>query len=329
MSSPAGADALIVTRQGDFHAFAIADALATRGLDAAVLEIDRLAEGGFGWALGDPGGGVIPDAAGRPRVVSSARVVWWRRLNSLAPPGDHIDPSAHDLVQRDTRATLLGIIATEFTGRYVSDPEATRAAENKLVQLRAAQRAGFEIPDTLVASDPERIREFWEQHGGRVVVKTLCGSPGKAFMTGRLTEKMLVDVALKVSPAVYQELVPGEQHLRVNVFGRSVVAALLTTDRLDWRYPLDCRAEPYDVPTDLAEKLFAVLDILGLRMGIFDLKLVDGRFVWLEINPQGQFLWLEGLCGLDLTSAFADFVAAEYASAESSVPAAVGGSRQS
>ncbi len=44
-------------------------------------------------------------------------------------------------------------------------------------------------------------------------------------------------------------------------------------------------------------------------MGIVDLKLgEDGKPVWLEINPQGQFLFVEGLTGLDLTSAFTDFL---------------------
>ena len=306
------ADIVIVTRQEDFHATVISDALIARGLSPAILETDRLGEGGFSWASHDPGRAVVPDRHGVPRDVSSARLTWWRRLNGIAKPGDHIDASAHDLVDRDTRATLLGILATEFSGRYVSDPEATRAAENKLVQLRAARQAGFDVPETLVSSDPARIRTFWHRHDRRVVVKTLCGSPGKAFMTGHLTEELLVDAALRLSPAIYQELVPGDRHIRVNVFGDRVVAALITTDRLDWRYPLDCRAEPYDVPDSLADQLRRVLELVGLRMGVFDLKLLDDRFVWLEVNPQGQFLWLEGLCGLNLTEAFVDFLCEEY-----------------
>ena len=322
-SSATPADLVVVTRQEDFHATVIADALVARGLSPAILETDRLGEGGFSWASHDPGSAVIPDRHGVPRDVSSARVVWWRRLNGIAKPSGRIDASAHDLVERDTRATMLGILATEFSGSYVSEPEATRAAENKLVQLRAARQAGFDVPDTLVSSDPARIRTFWHRHDGRVVVKTLCGSPGKAFMTGQLTEELLVDAALRVSPAIFQELVPGDRHVRVNVFGNRVVAALLTTDRLDWRYPLDCHAEPYAVPESLKDQLLRVLQLLRLRMGVFDLKLLDDRFVWLEVNPQGQFLWLEGLCGLDLTHTFVDFLAEEYERANAPLERAV------
>ncbi len=47
-------------------------------------------------------------------------------------------------------------------------------------------------------------------------------------------------------------------------------------------------------------------------MGVFDLKVApDGEPVWLEINPQGQFLFVEGMCGLPLTAAFCRFLASE------------------
>jgi hypothetical protein len=48
-------------------------------------------------------------------------------------------------------------------------------------------------------------------------------------------------------------------------------------------------------------------------MGIIDMKLdSDGRPVWLEVNPQGQFLFLEGMCrDLPLTQLFAEFLMRE------------------
>jgi hypothetical protein len=52
-----------------------------------------------------------------------------------------------------------------------------------------------------------------------------------------------------------------------------------------------------------------VLDVLGLEMGIVDIKETpDGEFVWLEVNPQGQFLFLEGLTGEPLTDYFTDYL---------------------
>jgi hypothetical protein len=55
-------------------------------------------------------------------------------------------------------------------------------------------------------------------------------------------------------------------------------------------------------------KLRRVLYELNLRMGVFDLKLNDPTPVWLELNPQGQFLFAEGLTGLPLNVEIARFL---------------------
>ena len=314
MTGPAtdGVDVLVITRREDVHAVAIVDALAGRGVHGAIVEVDGVAgRGGLSWS--SSGGGTVLDVAGRQIRPADASVTWWRRLNGAQRVPAEVDPAAHELVTRDSRASLLGLIATEFTGRYVSDPEATRAAENKLVQLRAAARVGLRVPDTLVSSDPARVREFCDAHDWRVVAKTVSGAgPRQPVMTGALTPELVQDAAVRLAPAIYQELVPGERHLRVNVFGDDVHTAMLTTTALDWRYPLDAAVEPTRLDELTTRRLHDVLEVLGLRMGVFDLKCSpDGEPVWLELNPQGQFLWLDGLAGMRLQDAFADFLVRE------------------
>jgi hypothetical protein len=57
------------------------------------------------------------------------------------------------------------------------------------------------------------------------------------------------------------------------------------------------------------DRLTSVLDHLGISMAAMDAKIrPDGEMVWLEANPQGQFLFLEGLTGLDLTGRFCEFL---------------------
>lgn len=308
---------LVLTRSNDFHAFAIADALSRRGLASAIVETDRVAgRGGVSWYLG--GGhepATLQDVDGRRVVVEDVSVVWWRRLTGEPELPDEVEPEARDFVARECRAALLGLVASEFTGRYVSDPEATRAASNKLVQLRAAERAGFRVPRTIVSSDLPAVRDFCDSLGWKVVAKTVGGAgPRQPVMTGIVLPELLQDAAVRMCPAIYQELIPGDQHLRVNVFGRAVHAAQLRSSRLDWRYPLDCEVAPTEIDEVTTGRLFDVLDALGLRMGIFDLKVTpEGEVVWLEVNPQGQFLWLEGMADMKLGDAFAEFLAAEVA----------------
>lgn len=309
----------IITRSRDFHAFAIADRLDERGVTAAIIETDGLpAGGGMNWRPHPSGADfIINDRTGRPISPGELELAWWRRLT-----GDPIlperlsDPAARDLVARDVRSTLAGGFMTTFRGRWVSDPERTRAAEHKLVQLQAAAQCGLRLPATLVSQHPEEIRRFCAAHPDGVVVKTVAGTPMTPLLAGTATPEMLADdEALALSPAIWQELVPGTRHLRVCVFGDKVLAARLTSDRLDWRYPLDAACEAVEIDPSLGAALRRHLDALGLRMGIFDLKEAQdgGEAVFLEVNPQGQFLFLEGMCGLPLTDAFTDFLIAEMA----------------
>lgn len=88
---------------------------------------------------------------------------------------------------------------------------------------------------------------------------------------------------------------------------------MIRCDHLDWRFHLaESVVEPYELSADMEARLSQVLRSLGLRMGIFDIKLTpDGEPVWLEVNPQGQFLFIEGLSDIDLKNAFADFLVRE------------------
>ncbi|NOT39149.1 MAG: hypothetical protein HOP13_01515 [Alphaproteobacteria bacterium] len=305
----------IVTRANDFHAFAIADRLHTHGIESVIVETDALSgQAGMSWRPGsDSAQFALRDRVGATVRPADLDVVWWRRLTGEPRiPGNVADPAARDLIARDCRATLTGGFATSFAGRWVSHPEHTRAAEFKLVQLQAAAALDLRLPQTLVSQDPAEIRSFFKGLDG-VIVKPVAGTPLTPLLTGRVSEEMLADDdALALTPAIYQHLIEGERHLRVCVFGDEIYAARLTSERLDWRYPLDVGCERVTLERELGRKLCAFLRALNLRMGIFDLKeATSGEPVFLEVNPQGQFLFLEGLCGMPLTDAFTDFMKSE------------------
>jgi hypothetical protein len=306
----------ILTRAADFHASAARYALGERGVDCAIIETDAMASlGGMSWSTsGEVDAGVIRDVDGNDVVISELDVVWWRRLTGEPRLPDWLeDESARDLVTRECRATLVGLVLAEFDGAWISHPEATRLAENKLVQLDAARRVGIRMPRTLVSQDPEQIRRFCSELDYRAIVKPVAGTPKTPVMTGQVSPELLSsDASLSVCPAIYQELVPGTRHLRICCFGEEIHTAVLETDLLDWRYPLDATVAPYELAEATAQQVREVLEALHLRMGIVDMKLTpDDEPVWLEVNPQGQFLFLEGMCELPLTNPFAEFLIRE------------------
>jgi hypothetical protein len=305
----------ILTEAGDFHAYVIRHALRERGHECRIIESNRLSEHGrLSWS-DDPRDGhfVLADDEGTLVSPADLDVIWCRRVHAPAVVPDQVrDPEARAVIDRNAAAALDGSMLTEFSGRWVSDPRATRTAELKPVQLRAARAAELRVPRTLVSQDPERVRRFCEELRYEVIVKTVAGSRTSPTMTGRVTPEILTDDAVRLCPAIYQELVPGKRHLRVCCFGDDAYAAVLSSEHLDWRYPHDFAAEPAELDHTTRRRLQRLLGALDLRMGIFDLKLPSsGEPVWLELNPQGQFLFLEGLAGMPLSSAFADFLVTE------------------
>jgi hypothetical protein len=98
----------------------------------------------------------------------------------------------------------------------------------------------------------------------------------------------------------------------VHCFGDTCIAVLVESGRLDWRPDLNVPMRQVPVSSQLHQQLVYTQERLGIRMGIVDIKLTEhNEPVWLEMNPQGQFLFVEGLTGIPLTDVFSDFLYAE------------------
>ncbi|MFI6148639.1 RimK family alpha-L-glutamate ligase [Streptomyces sp. NPDC051109] len=242
--------------------------------------------------------------------VEEAELLWWRRPKMDQETTAHRG-TAHErsLVNNDCRGALGGVLAAAFRGQWISPPQATDQAADKLYQLSVAREAGFRVPRTLVSQSREDVIAF-SRSVERTIVKPVVGARGPALYTRWLDAPETIPAAsFEICPAMYQEYIKGRRHIRLNCFGEQMYAALIQTDALDWRPDLNVPMSSWPVPEDLGRKVGTVLHRLGLRMGVVDLKLTpEGEPVWLEVNPQGQFLFLEPLTGEPLTEHFADFL---------------------
>lgn len=304
----------IFTLAGDFHAFVFQKALEDNyGARCAIVETDRIcnrhALTWSNWAGYAP---AFLTTDGERVDVRTLDLIWWRRSHvSQQIPDDVTEGASVDLINNDCRFALLGVLFNEFKGTWVSDPQATRYAQNKLVQIRVAERLGFRTPQTLVSQDINEIRDFCARMENHVVVKVVRGAKRAPLITTMLDPVAFEHSdSMRLCPAIYQELIPGRRHIRACCFGESVYAAMVESSDLDWRNNLNVPVTPLHLSAELKSKLLGVLSALGIKMGIFDLKFFgdSDEPVWLEVNPQGQFLFLEGLCGLPLIKGFSEFL---------------------
>lgn len=192
--------------------------------------------------------------------------------------------------------------------RLIDDPVSVFRAENKLAQLEAATALGLAVPDTLVSNDPDEIRRF--AAGRNVVLKSPRHLPEMGLKTIRATPRVLADGArLRACPTIVQAEVAGQVHWRILVFGERALGCRLVTPRLDWRGGGAVAGTPLDVPAETLVQMRALLAAFGLSMAVFDYKLQGDQPMFLEFNPQGQFLFLAALDGRETwVDAFAEFL---------------------
>jgi hypothetical protein len=152
--------------------------------------------------------------------VDAVDAVWMRRWFDPPRPGEMSELEAAQCV-RESRAALDGFLAALDGARWLDPLPSVRRAENKLVQLRLAQRAGLRVPRTVISNDPDEVRALWDACRGQLVAKMLTpitrsmGAPPAAVYTSALTAADLDDLdGLALSPMVFQERIAKLRELR-------------------------------------------------------------------------------------------------------------------
>jgi len=305
---------VIITIKDDFHALTVQKVLREGGYqNCHIFECDRVSgEHRVHWAITPDGAvGRLLRGDGTHINVADIELIWWRRVHSDQDLDESVtDEYQRALINNDCRGALNGILASCFKGQWVSSPEATDRASDKLYQLTIAREVGFRVPETLISQSWEQVAEFTKRLNDKVIVKPVVGAAGPLLFTQFVGDPRRLDPkSFQVCPAIYQEYIEGSEHIRLNCFGDQSFAALIETSDLDWRPNLKVPIRSWPVPASLHQQVRAVLDRLGLAMGIVDIKRTpDGQFVWLEVNPQGQFLFLQPLTNMPLDQCFADYL---------------------
>jgi glutathione synthase/RimK-type ligase-like ATP-grasp enzyme len=266
--------------------------------------------GGLNWSSQIESPALLPTIDAQTVDVRTLNALWYRRGSVKQTLPAEVEATYELHIDRSIERALEGILLNEFQGRWISHPVATRLAENKLLQLRAAQRAGLTIPATLVSQDPVQIRNFCAAHPG-AIIKPVATPRGVEFVSTAVVSQELLDSddVLALAPSIYQECVPGTRHLRISVVGGRCDGAMIEASTLDWRTDLNVPFSRCPLDDALQQQLHVVLRELGLVMGIFDVKITDDdEPVFLEVNSQGQFLFVEALCDIPLADRFADFL---------------------
>jgi len=251
---------------------------------------------------------------------SDITAVWYRRPAPFEFPSE-FSPAAHVFAEKETRAVIRGLWQL-LDCLWVNHPEKNRIAEFKLAQLKNASKVGFEIPRTLVTNNPDQARKFFSSCSENVIIKSLSGGlvtnnlKSKAIYTSVVESKDVKHIKdVRYTPALFQEYVSKEVELRITVVGEKVFAAEIHSQAHekalhDWRRDtLNLPHREHQLPKDIQKRCVALVKSFDLCFGAIDMILTpDGRYVFLEINPNGQWAWIEDLTGMPISEALIDLL---------------------
>jgi MvdC family ATP-grasp ribosomal peptide maturase len=251
-------------------------------------------------------------------AVDEVRAVWARKL---WPPrmADDLDERYRSMCVSEAIAALEGFLDALHNARWINNLDHQRNAENKQRQLRLAARAGLRVPKTLVTNDPAAARQFFAETDQTVAkllrpVDVSMDAAAPFVYTSRVREQDLAAVeTLRHSPMVFQEFIPKAYELRVayvagETFTGALDAAGTSRGHTDWRLaaPEECRWQMAQLPTEVSSSVNALMSELGLVFGAVDLICTpSGEYVFLEVNPSGEWGMLERDLGLPISEAIA------------------------
>lgn len=310
---------LLVTETGDLSADLLVLRLRERGIPFARFNQDRFpGDIEITWHV-EPGAGEIC-WPGRRIEFADIAAAWFRRPVGSA---DAADTPAGRFVERESAGFMASLWeATRW--RWVNRPSAVRRASHKPLQLIAAQRAGLAVPPTLITNSPRHAREFVGSApaiakavvGGRVSE----GGADYAVVTAAVTLDDLDPAsAVRSSPTTYQRRIAGGCDLRVTMVGsRNFAVRIAIAERqpheVDWR-TVEPRRLAYrrcELPDAVAAGCRELMRQLSLGFGAIDfIATPDGRHVFLEINPSGQWGWIERHADVPITDAIVDLLTGE------------------
>lgn len=227
-----------------------------------------------------------------------------------------------DPVKKYRQTEWLEVLASFYQsleGRWLNSPGCIDAAEDKPRQQALALQLGFRLPPTLVTNDVGEAKAFVAE--GPTLGKPLRSALLPDADTGRIIYSSRIDAldeldgdSVASAPFILQREIAKRFDVRVTIIGEQVFATNIASQdheetRTDWRRGTlpDLVHARTVLPDSINEKCIALLHALGLRFGAIDLvEDMEGSYWFLEINPNGQWAWIERRTGYLLSAAIVD-----------------------
>lgn len=309
---------LIITHQSDATADYLCGRLEKSGLPFARFDSDTVPERTEVSYVGSRPSLRLGERWWTPDEFTN---VWYRRPKPLKFDIG-IDSAERWHTRSEWAEALEGFFAHIPLRAWMNHPSANACASHKIEQLSRALRFGLAVPPSIVTQDAAAAKRFWAECNGRVVVKPLASghlerddpAEDTLIYTNRVAEEALADLGLIVNcPTLFQMELDKQIDVRACIIDDDVIATGIIATEREGGQRLDIRRNNMTgvryvsmaIPPDVRDKLLGLVRSYALRFSAIDMGVdSDGRWWFFEVNPNGQWAWLDLAGGCDIGAAF-------------------------
>ena len=190
------------------------------------------------------------------------------------------------------------------------------SSANHLLSLSIAQDVGLTIPKTIITSKKSDLMNFYIKCKSLIISKGVQdilsfnnGQKSCFFQTEKIELKDINEMSDSFFPSLFQEQIQKKYELRIfyidkrffsmAIFSQSNKKTL--TDFRNYDFEKPNRNVPYKLPKHIEEKLILIMDRMSFNTGSIDMIYdLEGNYIFLEINPVGQYGMTSVPCNYNL-----------------------------
>jgi glutathione synthase/RimK-type ligase-like ATP-grasp enzyme len=258
--------------------------------------------------------------------LQSISAVYFRRPEVPTFSGSGLSTAEKQFMSLEVRQTLEGLYKILRDAFWISDIDSIRRAENKIFQQLIAKEIGCCLPAGIITNQPKQFSRFVKENRNDCIVKPIfSGRIGWPEMERVVYTSELKHIPsaqqIEFCPTYIQNRLKKKFDIRVTVVGEEVFAVRIHSQsnpetQTDWRLGDNLlKHEIIELPCTIVNQCRELLRRLNLKFGAIDfVETVDDKFVFLEINPNGQWGWIQAQTGMPISDTIVKLLTNEHLS---------------
>lgn len=296
---------LIFTNRTDFEIDSLGPYLIVAGIDYLRINVEDIREGKYRFTINIKGDGntelILGLQNGKNISVDTFNHIWFRHFGFFNSKKHTID----ERYFTDEWNEFFNSIAQVYSSKMLT-PAVEDNIYSKAYQLKVAGQIGLTVPDTAITNSFPRIQSMGKLYK-KIFVKavrhhSIYTFPDLIadFYSKTITVPTYPDVSsITKVPAIFQpdEYFDGslKKEVRVSLFGSQVIAyEYVNAISDDWHNDdiSGLTLKRIELPDNVNEMLLKLTKRLKLNFSTVDFIFDGHRWIFLEINPNGDWAWI-------------------------------------